>query len=54
MLNQILAQNEWPMLDLAPAKKLIVALLKASESKQKLVHVQILILKAAEVLEWNP
>jgi hypothetical protein len=35
------------MLDLAPIKELLITLLKALESKQKFVHVQILILKAA-------
>jgi hypothetical protein len=45
MLSQILALNQWPMLDLAPTKELLITFLKALESKQKFFHVQILILK---------
>jgi len=53
MLNQIQALNQWPMLDLAPAKELLITLLKASKSEQKHVHIQILMLKVIEVIEWN-
>jgi hypothetical protein len=42
------------MLDLAPAKKLVLALLKASELEYKNFHIQIHISRKVEVLKWNP